>query len=136
MSFVGFCHRCPHVQKPPYKGRCDCLHDLAAPVDIIIRARSGVCPAGYFTGTPLPEPVDPLSPEARKLFDAESANLGDEVEAIAKAIGADKLAAAFEELTGWDCGCDARKRLLNKLPGMAKAWGWLVSLNLRHDDPL
>jgi len=40
--------------------------------------------------------------------------LGDKVEQVAKAIGADKIAKAFEEATGKDCGCDKRKEILNK----------------------
>lgn len=39
--------------------------------------------------------------------------LGDEVEEVLKKLGADKVAKAFEEATGHDCGCEGRRRWLN-----------------------
>lgn len=41
--------------------------------------------------------------------------LGDHIEDFLKTIGADKLAEAYEDITGSDCGCDKRKEKLNKL---------------------
>lgn len=41
--------------------------------------------------------------------------LGDEVEALIKKIGADKLAEAYEEATNKDCGCEKRKEWLNNI---------------------
>ncbi len=46
------CLRCPHVQKPPYSGPCACLYDKDHPVDILIRAKSMLCPAGKFDVDP------------------------------------------------------------------------------------
>ena len=43
-----------------------------------------------------------------------SRGLGDTVEKIAQAIGADKIAEAFEKTTGKDCGCNKRKAALNQ----------------------
>lgn len=136
------CHRCEHRSPPPYSGVMACAidgrdiisHDDAnyCPRPDGPRFGDGIKPKGW-DDLPIAVTVngkasaipDPLSPDARRIFDAECGGLGDEVEAIAKAIGADKLAAVIEELTGWNCGCDARKRLLNRLPGFARLWGWL-----------
>tara|TARA_R110000796_G_scaffold64291_2_gene149061 strand:- start:131 stop:310 length:180 start_codon:yes stop_codon:yes gene_type:complete len=43
-----------------------------------------------------------------------SRGLGDTVEKIAHAIGADKVAKVYEKITGKDCGCNKRKDKLNK----------------------
>lgn len=40
--------------------------------------------------------------------------LGDTVETVAKATGMDKVAKAYEKVTGKDCGCNERKEFLNK----------------------
>ena len=45
----------------------------------------------------------------------ESKGLGDDIEKITKATGIKKVVDTFAELTGIDCGCDARKAKLNKL---------------------
>jgi len=42
-----------------------------------------------------------------------SRGLGDTVQKIATAIGADKVAKAYEKATGKDCGCSKRKDALN-----------------------
>ena len=44
-----------------------------------------------------------------------SKGLGDDIEKITKATGIKKLVDTFAEITGIDCGCDARKEKLNKL---------------------
>ena len=44
-----------------------------------------------------------------------SKGLGDDIEKITKATGIKKVVDTFAELTGIDCGCDARKEKLNKL---------------------
>jgi hypothetical protein len=44
-----------------------------------------------------------------------SKGLGDDIEKITKATGIKKVVDTFAELTGIDCGCDARKAKLNKL---------------------
>ena len=41
--------------------------------------------------------------------------LGDQVEEILEKIGADKLAKAYEAITGNDCGCKKRKEALNRM---------------------
>ena len=42
-----------------------------------------------------------------------SRGLGDTVQKIATAVGADKVAKAYEKATGKDCGCSKRKDALN-----------------------
>jgi hypothetical protein len=44
-----------------------------------------------------------------------SRGFGDTVHKIAKAVGADKIADAFSQATGKDCGCSKRKEALNKI---------------------
>ena len=44
-----------------------------------------------------------------------SKGLGDDIEKITKATGIKKVVDTFAELTGIDCGCEARKEKLNKL---------------------
>lgn len=45
----------------------------------------------------------------------KSKGLGDTVEKITKATGIKKVVDTISEVTGIDCGCDARKEALNKL---------------------
>lgn len=42
--------------------------------------------------------------------------LGDRVEQITKVTGIKTIVDGISELTGWDCGCDKRKKMLNELP--------------------
>jgi hypothetical protein len=65
-------------------------------------ASPGECPRAWEGGSPSPAP----------------AGLGDEVEALVKSVGADKLAKLYEQVTGRSCGCKGRKALLNKLPAV------------------
>ena len=44
-----------------------------------------------------------------------SKGLGDDIEKITKATGLKKIVDTFADITGIDCGCDARKAKLNKL---------------------
>lgn len=44
-----------------------------------------------------------------------SKGLGDDIEKITKATGIKKIVDTFADITGLDCGCDARKAKLNKL---------------------
>ena len=67
-----------------------------------------------------------LSADVQALVGAELRGLGDDIEVLAKAMGADRLAKAFEELTGWSCGCPQRKALLNKLPSIGRIFGWII----------
>ena len=41
--------------------------------------------------------------------------LGDTIEAITEATGIKAVVEKVKEVTGWDCGCDARKEILNRL---------------------
>ncbi len=41
--------------------------------------------------------------------------LGDAVADLAHLTGMDKLAQAYERLTGKDCGCEQRRETLNKI---------------------
>jgi hypothetical protein len=41
--------------------------------------------------------------------------LGDTIEAITEATGIKSVVEKVKEVTGWDCGCDARKETLNRL---------------------
>jgi hypothetical protein len=41
--------------------------------------------------------------------------LGDTLEAITEATGIKAVVEKVKEVTGWDCGCDARKETLNRL---------------------
>lgn len=46
----------------------------------------------------------------------QSEGLGDTVEKVAKAVGADKVAQKVASVLGFDdCGCDSRKEKLNKI---------------------
>jgi len=45
----------------------------------------------------------------------KSKGLGDTIEKITEATGIKAVVEAVSEATGIDCGCDARKELLNKL---------------------
>ena len=45
----------------------------------------------------------------------KSKGLGDTIENITKATGIKAVVEAVSEATGIDCGCDARKELLNKI---------------------
>lgn len=47
---------------------------------------------------------------------------GDVVEAIAKRLGADRLAKWWERQTGLDCGCDERRRRLNRATKRLLKW--------------
>ena len=44
-----------------------------------------------------------------------SRGLGDTVHKAAKLIGADKIARAYEKVTGKPCGCNERRDTLNRL---------------------
>lgn len=41
--------------------------------------------------------------------------LGDTLEAITEVTGIKAVVEKVKEVTGWDCGCDARKETLNRL---------------------
>lgn len=44
-----------------------------------------------------------------------SKGLGDDIEKVTKATGIKKIVDTFADITGIDCGCEARKEKLNKL---------------------
>ncbi len=45
----------------------------------------------------------------------KSKGLGDTVEKMARAVGADRVAQAFEKTTGKDCECNKRRNTLNRI---------------------
>jgi len=45
----------------------------------------------------------------------KSKGLGDTVAKIAKSVGADRVAKAYEKTTGKDCGCNKRRDTLNRV---------------------
>ena len=45
----------------------------------------------------------------------KSVGLGDTIDKITKTTGIKAVVEKVSELTGWDCGCDARKETLNRL---------------------
>lgn len=108
------------------------------------------CRAGAFCAwmsVPAPDPVHvrhiravalkdadrPLPPQAAVPCDGRGATVvhtaipdiplaGDVVEAIARRIGADRLARWWERQTGIPCGCEGRKELLNRATGRLLRW--------------
>jgi hypothetical protein len=52
----------------------------------------------------------------------QSPLLGDQVEAWARKIGADRAAKAFETWTHIPCGCPWRKKVLNLVDARLRAW--------------
>tara|TARA_B100000287_G_C20641888_1_gene783771 strand:- start:1616 stop:1972 length:357 start_codon:yes stop_codon:yes gene_type:complete len=56
----------------------------------------------------------------------KSKGLGDTIEKITKATGIKKVVDTISEVTGKDCGCDSRKKALNKL--------WTYKGRLGQDD--
>ena len=47
---------------------------------------------------------------------------GDAIEALAKKVGADELAAWWTQKTGLPCGCEERKRLINDAVKILLSW--------------
>jgi hypothetical protein len=63
-------------------------------------------------------------PVARSLPDIPLA--GDVVEALAKRIGADRLAKLWEQWTGQPCNCDARREAMNRATEKLLKWArWM-----------
>ncbi len=56
----------------------------------------------------------------------KSKGLGDTIEKITKATGIKKVVDKISEVTGKDCGCNSRKKALNKL--------WTYKGRLGEDD--
>lgn len=65
---------------------------------------------------PVMVPVEVLSAEER-------VGLGDVIEAGAKLVGLDRLAAWYEKTTGRPCGCKTRREFLNRIRLWRKAGG-------------
>lgn len=95
---------CPH---PDFAAGCRVCY--LARHDARYRAKWGI------PGDPEPAPA---GSEFRATAGTPPPGLGDEVEAMIKAVGADKLATLYERVTGRKCGCAGRKALLNKLPAV------------------
>lgn len=62
-----------------------------------------------------------MSKGKRKSRKPKSEGLGDTIQKITKATGIKKLVDAWEEKTGKDCGCEERRKKLNKLIRYARA---------------
>jgi len=59
-------------------------------------------------------------------YSSKSRGLGDTIAKIAHAIGADKVASAYEKATGKQCGCKKRQdRMNNAIPYKRKSGGRL-----------
>jgi len=101
--------RCPFRSPPPYAGKCLCT---VSGRDIIEHATEGSCPKGYYT-TGLPDIPPTTGTAAASPHPPDIPLAGDVVEAIAKRIGADRLAKLWERWTGTPCGCAERKAKLN-----------------------
>ncbi len=73
-----------------------------------------------------------------KKWKAKSKGLGDTIEKITKATGIKKVVDWFNKVTGLDCGCDERKKVLNKLYRYKaeclneKEYTWLTDYFKRH----
>lgn len=67
----------------------------------------------------------PDSPDAdlQSAITAPPELLGDKIAVLAEKWGADKLAAAYERMTGLPCGCAGRRELLNRLDGWMRGLG-------------
>lgn len=53
--------------------------------------------------------------KVRTNLKAGAQGLGDRVAEFTRLTGLDRLAHKYEDLTGKDCGCDARREKLNQL---------------------
>jgi hypothetical protein len=100
--------------------------EVRPPVPDWVR-RGGQGPAGGSVSPATPPPPRGLTFEEL----VRVRGLGDDVEAVAKVIGADRLAKLYESVTGKPCGCRERRDLLNKLPSV---WGAVRAL-LSMDTP-
>ncbi len=116
------CHTCEY-RHAHCSGPCPCTVDG---LDIIEHAERGFCPKGRFSDAapmPSPSPITTLNADEQSLVDdlmGGKLGLGDQVHAIAKRIGAERVARLWESITGHSCGCDARRKALNeRFPG-----GW------------
>lgn len=66
---------------------------------------------------PAPSPAPSPDADLQSAITAPPELLGDKIAALAEKWGADKLAAAYERMTGLKCGCAGRRELLNRLDG-------------------
>lgn len=111
---LAICQQCPRRQ-PVCDGDCDCLEDSKG---IISHAQSLGCPLGYFESRLSPNvPSDSPDADLQSAITAPPELLGDKIAVLAEKWGADKLAAAYERMTGLPCGCAGRRELLNRLDG-------------------
>jgi hypothetical protein len=82
--------------------------------------RSRIAVGQPLPSEPLPIPTPPSDPQNMGLMLA-----GDVVEAVAKRIGADRLAKWLEAKTGVNCGCASRKEALNRASEKLLRWAKL-----------
>lgn len=69
-----------------------------------------------------PPSARPATPTARTTHGPDIPLAGDVVEAVAKRIGADRLAKWWEAKTGVPCGCAGRKEALNRATATLLRW--------------
>jgi hypothetical protein len=106
--------------------RAVCLRSLAGEAQELPKA--GVAP-GISPGETSESPSEAilfLSVVGRGAAVPDIPLAGDLVEAIAKRIGADRLARLWEQWTGLPCGCEERKAKLNAATEKLLKWArWL-----------
>ena len=86
------------------------------------------------------EPKDKRTREWKEWRANQSEGIGDTIEKITKATGVKKVVELFSELTGKDCGCDERKKTLNKMfrykPNcmVLSEYEWFTKYLKRHNE--
>lgn len=107
------CIKCAFRQQV-CRGPCACTVDGR---DILDHAAKGDCPKGHFS-----EPGRMPAQAIPKTSLPDIPLAGDVVEKIAKAVGADRLAKWWEQMTGKPCGCGERKEVLNAATRRLLKW--------------
>lgn len=111
MSNIAACHRCEFRQRP-CAGACLCTINGETISD---NAAAGVCPKGYFDKPqPTPKLFDDSEQAIVDAIDNSPEGLGDTVKTLLDAIGVDRATKLFEKIAHRSCGCDARRKWLNK----------------------
>lgn len=72
------------------------------------RVRHGLCKRCNVTAPPPDHTVTTVRPQA------QMRGLGDAVHAVTTATGIAAAVHTVEKITGWDCGCNKRRELLNQ----------------------
>jgi hypothetical protein len=137
-AHLATCARCPNKRQAGQVKVCTFLvNGVEDGRSVFVHAAEGACPADRYAN---PEPVSQIGgsgpvtmgpPKPRtqaqtrqvlaELKRVPEARWGDVVERWARAVGADRAAKLFEDVTGLPCGCEGRKKFLNKVGTLAKA---------------